>query len=314
MRRTRPNPIVFDNRIPLTPELRESIRVARSRVVASALSPAKHRAIEVATANSPHNFRVVVEPRYRTRDNDLWRANRDLWLANRERFWRDVVRPNAVTLVSEWDEQDLRAEGEQPFNRREKAQQGGIYTAFTYLHRLGDHIATWLFLPWVFNKDSLLSTLARGYSPDDTDALEVAAQRADVARVVEMARENNALLHRTAADIERYDPSGSYTLMRYVETHVNSKMVREGYSSDINQSLSDLFPLCELTPPSRPLFLPFDEASMAMAHPRPYRDWDKAYPAEVAEACSAYGEEMNVRFRDLYNTLIPALYGTVWFI
>jgi len=302
----RRNPLIFDNRFEVTPEVRESIRASKARVAASVLSPAKHRAIEVATAKSPHNFRIVISPHYRTSDDYLW-------LVNRERLWRDVVRPNAVTLVSEWDARDVLAEA-QPLNRTEKAQQGGIFTAFTYLHRLGDNIASSLFLPWVFSEDNLLSTLGRGYLLDYTDALEVAAQRADVARVVEMARENNALLHRVAADIKRYDSSGGYVLLRYIETHVNSKMVREGYSSDINQSLSDLFPLCELTPPSRPLFLPFDEASMAMAHPRSNERWNKVYPAEVAEACSAYGEEMNVRFRDLYNTLIPALYGTVWFI
>ena len=305
MRRTpsRRNPLTFDNRIPLTPELRESIRASKARVAASVLSPAKHRAIEAATANSPHNFRIVISPHYRTSDDDLW-------LANRERLWQDVVRPNAVTLVSEWSARDVLAEA-QLFKRTEKAEQGGVFTAFTYLHRLGDNIASSLFLPWVFNKDDLISTLGRGYFLHLTDALEVTAQRADVAEIIELVRDNNALLHRVANSVT----DGKDLLIRYIETHVNSKMVREGYSSEIGQSLADLFPLCEFTPPSRPLFLPFDRARMSMAYPRLYRDyWEGDYSASAVDACNYYGEEMNVRFRALYNTLIPALYGTVWFI
>ena len=312
MRRTpsRRNPLTFDNRVPLTPELRESIRASKARVAASVLSPAKHRAIEEATANSPHNFRVVIKPPQprRTYDDDDFRLNQ-------ERLWSDVVRPYAVTLVSTWDERAIRAEGEpDPFMSTAKARQGGIFTAFTYLHRLGDSIASWLFLPWVFDKDDLISVVGRGYLPDLNASLEVAAKRADVARVVDMARDNNALLHRVAEDIKRYDSRGEYLVLRYIETHVNSKMVREGYSSEIGQSLADLFPLCEFTPPSRPLFLPFDETRMAMAYPESATNWKRAYSAEVAAACSALGAEMNVRFRALYNTLIPALYGSVWFI
>jgi hypothetical protein len=81
-------------------------------------------------------------------------------------------------------------------------------------------------------------------------------------------------------------------------------MVREGYSSDYSQALADLFPLCELTPPNRPLFLPFDERRME-------RETLDPVPAKQPEILTAYGEQMNVRFRAFYNALVPALYGGV---
>jgi hypothetical protein len=92
-------------------------------------------------------------------------------------------------------------------------------------------------------------------------------------------------------------------IMYYVETHINSKMVREGYSRDVSQGMADLFPLCEFTPASRPLFLPVDTARMPRV---------KEFTPEKIAVCNAYGKQMNVLFREFYNTLIPALYGSVW--
>jgi hypothetical protein len=279
-RRTRPNPITFDNRFEVTPEVRESIRVTKDRAKASILSPAKQRAIEQTTINSPHNFRVVIGG------------------------WRDDLRvPGALTLnVARNSLANLVSGDEETF----KADRTSVFTAFTYLHRFGDRVLLDL-------------SVAYGTRPDDSYFLEkdcayfirsVLGQSTSVPDVREVARTLAACRTafaeaRSALQGQGVTPIGaSRTVLRYINTHVNSKMVREGYSSDSTQALADLFPLCELAPPSRPLFLPFDERRME-------RETLDPVPAKQPEILTKYGEQMNVRFRAFYNALVPALYGGV---
>jgi hypothetical protein len=70
-------------------------------------------------------------------------------------------------------------------------------------------------------------------------------------------------------------------------------MVREGYASDWRQAFSDLFPLCELTPPSRPLLLPISSAGSPK---------DKVFNDVIVP-------DFNKRFREFYAAYIPTLYG-----
>jgi hypothetical protein len=258
-----------------TPEAVEQYR--GSRAVRSILSPALQRKNVDRMANTRHNFVVVLRPHSATVDLPLF---------------SDAVTLGLTVREVEGIDKDT--------TKGAKNNVESLYTAFTYLHRFGDHVT-----------DSIAGGVSlylpherAGHLRRPSDPVYAEFYAMTDAHLEALAEAGWAPSIKAAYDI--------YT--RLIGESVNSKMVREGYSLDWMQAFADLFPLCELTPPSRPLFLPFDEASMAMAHPRPYRDWGKAYPAEVAEACSAYGEEMNVRFRALYNTLIPALYGTVWFI
>jgi hypothetical protein len=110
----RRNPLIFDNRFEVTPEVRESIRVTKDRAKASILSPAKQRAIEQATINSPHNFRVVI---------GSWRE--DLRVPGV--LTLDVMRNSLTRLVSR-DEETF------------KPDRMSVFTAFTYLHRFGDRV------------------------------------------------------------------------------------------------------------------------------------------------------------------------------
>jgi hypothetical protein len=76
-------------------------------------------------------------------------------------------------------------------------------------------------------------------------------------------------------------------------------MVREGYSGGWEQAFADLFPLCELTPPTRPLLLPVNpEAEYVSARP-------------VAVFNKRIVPDFNKRFRAFYNKYIPTLYGGV---
>ena len=310
MRRTRNNPIVFDDRFEMTPELRESIRVTKDRSLASALAPATHRAIERETASSPHNFRVVIVPRPSVPAGASYAefaATHRAW----ERKLKSQPTRKAVTLL--FAPSSLASGPDTP-----RSSKAGLFSAFTYLHRLGDQLADPLFradadfLRDQRNENALPLSLRRGYPLDEIYSDEVAVanivSKKGMRSAVEKAYANRKIFEQFDYVVQEED-EGRRDLHRYIETHINSKMVREGYSSDFNQSLADLFPLCEFTPPSRPLFLPFDKARMSVTH---RSAWDRNYPKAVVDACNAYGAEMNVRFRDLYNTLIPALYGSVW--
>jgi hypothetical protein len=275
----RRNPLTFDNRVEVTPQLRDAIRARKDRVVASVLAPTKHRAIEEATANSPHNFRIVL-----VHEND--------WDGPEE-----YVHEDAVTLrfrLGAYYLAPLMREPEQ--KARPKSETFGIFTAFTYLHRFGDNILQYLF-------DALMGprlrlddffAIVRGFQLSDPDRLP----KEDRNRLIEAFERLRPCHVAFMQNTER-----EYFLSTYIKTHINSKMVRENYSASIDQSLADLFPLCELTPASRPLFLPFDAARMGI---------DRHFVPSEVKACNAYGEQMNVLFREFYNALIPALYGSVW--
>lgn len=279
------NPLTFDNRFEVTPKVRESIRVTKDRVLASVLSPAKHRAIEAATANSPHNFRVLLGG---------WR--------------REAYAPGIVTL--RMTEHSLVPTAS--FESAKKSESVSIFTAFTYLHRFGDRVLDDLSISYGstdpdFLEEQVLRFLRIVLYGDPHSLGQAGGKAAHLARLLKACRDAFVEAHER---IESHPDSVSLGFIntygsvgfvqRYINTHVNSKMVREGYSSSYSQALADLFPLCELTPPSRPLFLPFDAQRMG---------WKVS--AQQAETLTKYGEAMNVRFRVFYNALVPALYGGV---
>jgi len=272
----RRNPLTFDNRVEMTPELRQIIRDNKDRVLASILAPAKHRAIEEATENSSHNFLVVVTDKYHDNESDMLGSE------------------NAVTLlvdVKEYTElSPLRTRA------KRKQEESGIFTAFTYLHRFGDAILNGVrdaFSSEKMSKDLFLTLLTAGQP--DSNLLSEAFARLSACHSAFVTAKKSVGRGKAAEKM----------LLAYVASHVNSKMVREGYSASVGQSMADLFPLCELTPASRPLFLPFDAARMGI---------DRPFAASEVAACNAYGKQMNVLFREFYNALIPALYGSVWYI
>jgi len=287
-RRTRPNPITFDNRFEVTPEVRESIRKGKDRARASILSPAKQRSIEQATVDSPHNFRVLLGG---------WR--------------KDAYAPGMVTLHME-QHSLMRAVS---FDGATKSESVSIFTAFTYIHRFGDRVLDELLITYGGDPDLLEDTVLRFLRTflyrNPSSRGKAGGKAANLARLLQpcldaYAEASEALLSQAdSMSSGFFNPHGYDVLVnRYIKTHVNSKMVREGYSSTYAQALADLFPLSELTPPSRPLFLPCDAQRMG-------RDPFWKVSAQQAEILTEYGEKMNVRFRAFYNALVPALYGGV---
>ena len=189
----------------------------------------------------------------------------------------DVVgTPGAVTLgVSISNVRDAEKFAE----KRGRDMRESLYTAFTYLHRFGDQFVD----DFVGSEEgySLLDPEAR---PDDPI----------YASFYQMVDEHLAWLEQ--------EGGVSYPVPEYLHMiglSVNSKMVREGYADGWDQAFADLFPLCELTPPTRPLLLPVNpEAEYVSARP-------------VAVFNKRIVPDFNKRFRAFYNKYIPTLYGSV---
>jgi hypothetical protein len=246
--RARWNPMSFD--VLYTPE--EADRYRGSRAVRSILSSVLRQKNVERMANSSHNFIV--------------------------RLTADVPgsglmgTPGAVTLAV-----PLRGVADIDDPSTSKSAREGIYTAFTYLHKLGDVLYSDLF--------------PEGPSSDPDDK-QLRRMMKDHTRILE-----DALGLRASAAEEMY--------LDGIEACVNSRMVREGYSSDWSQAFADLVPLCELTPPSRPILLPTFQ--------RPPKD-TKRLPQKAYDVFNAVvAPDFNVRFRVFYQDHIQSLYGkAVW--
>jgi hypothetical protein len=163
--------------------------------------------------------------------------------------------PDAVTLVFNLDVEDFKGGSDE-------RTRAGIYTAFTYLHKFGDTVPL---------------------APLDYDDRGVRRSPA-LTPLYKMIKEHLRLLGPDNA--RQYYCWG-------IHACVNSRMVREGYVSDWRQAFSDLFPLCELTPPSRPLLLPI----LYTGSPK-----DKIFNNVIVP-------DFNKRFREFYAAYIPTLYG-----
>ena len=275
----RQNPIDFDVR----PGAREGADL-RTRTGASMFSPVKHRAITEVMANSPHNFFVVLKPR----DSETWNS--------------DLSRPDGITLVHVGTPPATKTRGE--------PTSESVYTAFTYLHRLGD--------------ETPLNILTGTGEPLTPYALDMTAYRARIMSPQYKA-EVGAARAALVALLEQFKdalPRGASSSFfeGVAATRVNSKMVREGYARNRVQATSDLFALCELTPASRPLLRPFTSPEEMVARPAGHvyddmpaammRFYDFATPKGMA-LFNAYFAQHNILWRAWYDAYIRNNYGAV---
>lgn len=305
----RQNPIDFT----VMPGQREFIDLRR-RTSASMYSPIKHRAITEKARTSPHNFQIVLWP------NRLQKPTKEDTAA--------MARPDAITLLSI---------AEPPFTASKGLPSSeSIYTAFTYLHRLGDEIDLHILRgrnsgePFPLDRSALPSRFVGGNPPPDPELGR--AVRAAEQKLAELAKNLCAALS-VAVDFTGYIAAGysmkyahpfsardMYGQMNDVKSiladRVNSKMVREGYASDMTQAASDLLPLAELTPATRPLLRPYTT-------PEEIRRWSPAGTVTVSTASdglmneaamaafNAYIAQHNILWRRWYDLFIRASYGAV---
>ena len=157
----------------------------------------------------------------------------------------------------------------------DKRVRESLYTAFTILHRLGD-----------LTLSGVISLCLMKKRPSDPV----------YAGFYDMSDAHLEILEEAGWAPSRQKAYAIYT--RLLGESVNSKMVREGYSGEWDQAFADLLPLCELTPPSRPLLLPVHAEARRRSARRTFNE--------------VIVPDFNVRFRAFYNNLIPSLYGTAW--
>jgi hypothetical protein len=255
-RAPRANPMTFDVRYSqAAADANRGSRVARS-----ILSETLREKSTARMANSPHNFLVILKD---------------------EHEYENVAgTPGAVTLVV-----SLNFAASEDIPATQKSQRESIYTAFTYLHRMGDMLYGRIFDGYDFSPFG-----ARNPDPVYQPLYDMLEEHV---RILE-----KALGSRAGAAADFY--------LDAIATSVNSQMVREGYSLDASQAFADLFPLAELTPPSRPLLLSTPQ--------RPVNDRKRLPQAAYDVFNDVLAPDFNVRFRAFYADLIRSLYGKVMWI
>jgi hypothetical protein len=298
------------------PEGREVINM-RERTAASLYSPIKHKAITELTRDTPHNYQIVLSPTL-----DITQEGLD-----------KVLRPNALTLIHLGRPGYTRSKG--------KPESVSIFTAFTYLHRLGDVVradvlkgrasapSIWqgreVGEPFSLRRSILPAPALTSNPPPDRD-LALAVREAE-RQLFERAKTLCKALSdatdlseyvargydkRYASPFSRGDLGEQFRgVASILATRVNSKMVREGFALDEGQAASDLFALAELTPPSRPLL-------RAYTQPEEIEAWGRASlsglglgltnPAAM-QALNAYIADHNVLWRKWHALFIRANYG-----
>ena len=230
--------------------------LGRSRAVRSIFSPALQQKSVERMANSPHNFVVFI----RGGDNDDW----------------PPVLADAVTLV-------VTPEDVADFESRfpeDRTQRESLYTAFTYLHRFGDVVT------------GTLLGLTADTKPPHAPLMDRSRRLPVYSLFYEMYDEHIDLLLPYTPTNNRMEAFGLY--VSFIQRAVNSKMGREGYASGWEQGFADLFPLCELTPATRPLLLPINTGGLR----------------SIEVFNESIVPDFNVRFRAFYNDLVPRLYGS----
>lgn len=254
----RRNPMRFDVRY--TPEEATEFDLKRTRAGRSVLSAAIQRKSVERMANTPHTFVVVL-------------------VGDENQQKRVKGTPGAVTLALNIEDFDY-------INESPPREGEGIYTAFTYLHKLGDATQIIAFVDDDIYNRSKAANLKPLYTMMDTHIKILLDAIGDYKEEAEDA----------------WRREGTYAEMMYLNgigACVNSKMVREGYSADWTQAFADLFPLCEMTSPSRPLMLPIFRR-------------DDGFPQKAYDVFNEIiVPDFNVKFRAFYNNYVPTLYGKV---
>lgn len=265
-------------------------------------SPIKHKAIEEKLATSPHNFRVVLLP-----------------APQRLSAVEALARPDAITLVHIGQPRATQSRGE--------PTSESIYTAFTYMHRLGDEVLPDIlrgsYLPLRPTDKLFGQSQLNGREETMNPAFVEAANRVRDELMALMSVTLDALVDVSADAARRTVPFGSLSyreqqdrLESVAASRVNSKMVREDYAANEGQAISDMFALAELTPPTRPLLRPYetpDEISkftQSMEGGQAMGRYGLVNERAMA-VLNAYFAQHNILWRKWHDFYVRANYGAV---
>ena len=260
----------------------------------SILSLPMQRKAMTVMAKTAHNFHVIVL------DRDILPAQRP---STKEYFLQGLMVPRAVNLIVYPD--DLPE-----LDRANKKERESIYTAFTYLHRLGDELYSALCHPVAASSARIIATKPT-LAPQNTqhEAMTATTYFTQAIRPIYMTVFTPEL---TGPDGEKNTFSTLFALLAHF---VDSRMVREGYAASYDQAIADLLPLCELTPPSRSLFRLIDPTILVDVindNPASARGIYKHNAETTTRILIDLLPEFNHIFRTYYNMLLPTLYGTAF--
>lgn len=297
----RRNPLVFDNRFALSPMK----RYPRSRTVASIVAPPRQRAQVERLADSPHTFRVI-----------LFDDAFGLDLSS-------LSQPGCITLVTNLKSvATTESAAAKQAAEYGKAAQLGTFSAFTFLHRLGDELLPILEpvvtgeLGGYANNNALLvlkrDKRGRAYIPTK----HLSKKTTELSKKVHAA----ALVNAFDPQISAYpglwagaNLEWTGGLTNYIVHHTNSHMAREGLlvrgltfdDLSMEQCLADWLALSEM--PS------------ARARPGRGEPWLLFPPAKtwspvVKKKIRAYVKTINTYFPLFAQSLLDDLDGAVFVI
>ena len=288
----RRNPLTFDNRFDPEP----MTRYPRSRAVASIVTPPRQRAQVQRLAESPHTFRVVVL------DSAPQIYAQDL---------KTLSQPGCITLVIDLENVQYNDLVSRFPGTYTPASAGvALYSAFTYLHRLGDVLYAEGILLNAGARNGLMnlfntdldrlgvyipsSPVTRAYGSEKTHELAKKVSDADVA------------LGRASGWDDENTPYAPEYLHGYIASHTNSDMSRRGIVSEVRweQCVADWVALSEL-PAARAR--PGRGEPWLLFPPRPGE-----YHPEVARRLKKYAETINTYFPAFIESLFDDFGGAVF--
>jgi len=311
-------PVVIQRINPMTvvrrPEVDELSLEDAGKVTRHIVDPATPAVLTQKLAHTRHNFQLFLVNAPRNYPPESMIHPRDV----DRRAVNLVLNVGLVKWVERTALESIKAlralarrEGRRPTVGRES--RIGLYTPFEILHRLGDATTSTDYPSLSLPLEAALELLPNvALSPADHGILH--ARLHFTTRVGDMVG-----LH--PADLEMV-----WNQM-WLGT-VNSKMAREGYAADDTEVRSDVVALAEMTPPNRPLLVPYtpEQLPARMAFANALGDEERrrvvdeieatlAHDPRIApalwEAWAAFTRQFNAHFRSLYSRGIHALYGRV---
>jgi len=281
----RRNPITFDNRFAPAPLK----RYPRSRAVASIVAAPRQRAQVERLAESPHTFRVIVL------DEPLFGLGAAM----------DNAKPGSITLpISlksvEEAEEDARVEGV-------PSGKVGLFSAFTFLHRVGDAL-----FPVIYNviEKGDVRGLVDGTWEDDIGGAYFLPESHSISK-------RTLALARKVAKAAAVPIDDSYLTYEYVATHTNSHISRSGFlergwGDNPENFLDDDFSQCVAD------WVALSEMPSARARPGRGEPWllfppqDSTHPD--AKLLRRYADIINKHFPPFIQSLLDDLEGAVFLI
>jgi hypothetical protein len=294
----RTNPINFE----VAPGAREAIDM-RTRTAASMYSPVKHRTIAETTLGSPHNYQVILLPEFTPTPEEF----------------RSFSRPDRIVLIHRGQP---RAGGDPKMSESES-----IYTAFTYMHRLGDEAEATVLdgcrdysaqvSPFVFPTRAMSGGYGKVWNnPPNAVLVQQSLAARDKLRALWQAT-CAALAALPGSGLATYTERERYVVLEELSSiRVNSKMVRDGYADSDDQAAADLFGLAELTPVSRPLLRPYAKVEEIGESPGHFYGGYRAQDAEIVTPgamaiLNTFFAQHNLLWRRWHDLFIRANYGAV---